>query len=269
MPEVSGRQPGQFCWYELATPDPAKAKAFYSGLFGWSWKDDPTDMGVYTLFKLRDLDVGACYEQMKDQREQGIPANWMVYVQVADADASTKKAAELGAKVLMGPFDVKELGRMSVLMDPQGATFSIWQPKSHTGSRLENESGTAGWCELATSDPEAAKTFYSALFGWKPRTSADKGMPYTEWDHGEWPVGGMYAIADGQFKEMPPNWGTYFNVDDCDASVAKAAALGGKAVWGPFDVPNVGRMAGIADPTGAMFAIIRLDPHGEAVRPKG
>lgn len=268
MPECTAHDPGRFCWYELGTTDPAKAKAFYAGLFGWTWFDDSTDMGVYTLFRRGGLDVGAAYEQMKEQREQGVPPNWMVYVSVADANATTEKAKQLGATVLMGPFDVMQHGRMSAIRDPQGAVFSIWQAKNHVGARVVDEPGTANWCELATTDTEAAKAFYSALFGWKPKTSADKGMPYTEWDHGPYPVGGMFALDGPRFAGVPPNWGTYFTVNDCDASIEKAQELGGTIHFGPMDVPNVGRMAGITDPTGAMFSIVRIDPEGEAVRPK-
>ena len=81
MPEVTNHPPGSFCWMELGTTDPAAAKEFYSGLFGWVPEDSPAgpDM-VYTMLRLKGLDVGAMYELREDQLTQGVPPLWMTYI---------------------------------------------------------------------------------------------------------------------------------------------------------------------------------------------
>jgi uncharacterized protein len=125
--------------------------------------------------------------------------------------------------------------------------------------------GQVCWAELATDDLAGAKSFYSDLFGWnfKGGQADGGGMEYSEFSVGEgYPMGGMYQKP----AEMPapPHWMTYVSVDDVDASAAKAAELGGSMKVPPMDIPNVGRFAVLTDPSGATFAIVKLDPHGEA-----
>jgi predicted enzyme related to lactoylglutathione lyase len=123
MPHVQKHDPGSFNWLELGTTDQAAAKQFYGALFGWEAQDFPMGPdGVYTMFKLDGKDVGACYK-LGPQME-GIPPNWGLYVCVDDADATAKRAAELGGAVLKPPFDVYTFGRMAVLQDPTGAIIT-------------------------------------------------------------------------------------------------------------------------------------------------
>jgi predicted enzyme related to lactoylglutathione lyase len=255
MTEFTRHEPGSFSWVELATTDAAAAKKFYSSLFGWTFVDNPAgpDM-VYTRLQLRGKDVGALYAQPKDQREQGIPPNWMSYVTVANADASAGQAKKLGGTVMMEPFDVMEHGRMAIVQDPTGAVLSLWQPKEHIGVQVRDEPNTLCWNELYTKDTARATAFYAGLFGW--RTKADPGG-YTEWVRGESSVGGMIAIAP-EWGPIPPHWLPYFAVNDCDASVAKTTDLGGSTMMPARDIPKVGRFAVVRDPQGAAFAIIKV-----------
>ena len=88
MTEVTRHEPGSHCWSELATSDPAAAKEFYTALFGWEAEDTPAgpDM-IYTMLRLRGLEVGALYPQDKAEAEHGVPPHWNVYVAVESADA--------------------------------------------------------------------------------------------------------------------------------------------------------------------------------------
>jgi hypothetical protein len=195
------------------------------------------------------------YKQMKDQAAQGIPPNWMVYVTVASADETAKKAKSLGGTVVAEPFDVATYGRMAVLMDLDHAVLSVWQPKDHIGVQVANEPGALSWCELCTNDTARAGKFYSQLFGWGLKTRED--FPYVELMQNGHAIGGIFPF-DEQMKGMPPYWGVYFRVADCDASTAKAKAMGAKVHVGPLDIPNVGRFAALQDPQGAGFSIIQL-----------
>src|SRR5262245_46741049 len=106
MPEVTKHEPGMFCWIELATTDPAAAKRFYGDLFDWSAEDVPAGEGMtYTMLRLRGKEVGALYQMEDERRKAGIPSHWFTYVAVTSADESAKKAASLGATVVMEPFD--------------------------------------------------------------------------------------------------------------------------------------------------------------------
>ena len=152
MAEVTSHPPGAFCWIELGTSDQKAAKDFYTQLFGWSFADN--DMGpgmIYTVFTLKGRDAAACYA-LDAAKMPGVPPHWMLYVATADADASARRTAELGGKVMAPAFDVMDLGRMAVLADPQGAHISVWQAKANKGIGIHNEPGAFCWGQLNTSD---------------------------------------------------------------------------------------------------------------------
>ena len=115
--------------------------------------------------------------------------------------------------------------------------------------------GAFSWFELMTSDVEAGKKFYQALFGWTysvmPMTTGD----YTVIKVNEEDVAGIMTMpADA--GEMPPTWGIYLTVDNVDKTAEKAKNLGGKILVAPSDIPGVGRFSVLQDPQGAWFAVI-------------
>lgn len=258
MATVTQHHPGAPCWFELGTTNQDGAKHFYGQLFGWTSVDIPMGpAGFYTMLQLDGRDAGAAYTLMPEQTAQGIPPHWMVYFYTPDADASTAKAAELGAKVIMPAMDVFDSVRVSMLQDPTGAHFSLCQTKDHSGVGVKGENNSIGWSELITPDPEKAIAFYKELLGWETKASTSAPMEYTEFMVGGEPMGGIMKLTP-EFGEMPPCWSVYMMVADCDGMVAKAAELGGRACHGPFDAGNVGRIAVMNDPQGAMFNIIQL-----------
>ncbi|MFO0965728.1 MAG: VOC family protein [Gemmataceae bacterium] len=256
--DINEAKPGHFCWYELATTDQDAAKRFYPALFGWTCEDFPMGPhGFYTTFKLRGRPVGAAYAMMPEQRAQGVPPNWLTYIAVTSADEAVAKAEKLGAKKLMGPLDVFEFGRMSVLHDPTGAVFAIWQSKKHNGVGVQAEPGAFCWSELATRDGAAATKFYTSLFGWETKVSDAAGFPYTHWRMGGLDFGGMMQM-DEKWGQIPPHWMNYVCVANCDETVATATKLGGKVCVPPTDIPNTGRFSLLQDPQGAYISVIAL-----------
>ena len=257
MADYSSHAPGTFCWPELATTDQKGAVAFYRSLFGWDVNEQPTGpTETYTIFQMRGKDVGAAYTMRAEERQHGAPPHWNAYVSVADVDDTARRAQELGATVLAPPFDVMDSGRMAILQDPTGAVFQVWQPKKHIGAKILREPGALTWTELSTRDPETAKKFYTALFGWKEKTSSGGGMTYTEFSVGDAPFAGMMEMnAQMVGMHIPPHWLTYFEVANVDASANKAKELGGTLAVPPMDIPSTGRFSVIQDPGGATFAI--------------
>ena len=125
VPEFSSHKPGTFCWPELVTTDQKGAVAFYRDVFGWDVDEQPIGPdATYSMFKMSGQNIGAAYGMDAQQRARGVPPHWVSYVSVASADEAAKRAKELGATVLMEPFDVMDVGRMAVLQDPTGAAFS-------------------------------------------------------------------------------------------------------------------------------------------------
>ena len=259
MQETPEYKPGTFCWVELATSDNEAAKTFYTKLFGWTFLDHPMgpDM-VYTMLQLNGKDVGALYKLMPDQVSMGVPPNWLSYISVTSADESTEKAKAAGATVLKEPFDVMTVGRMSVIQDPTGAVFALWQAGEHGGAGIYNVPGSFCWNELMTTDATKDRSFYTTVFGWDADTQNFGPIEYTMFSNGGRPAGGMLQITP-DMGPIPSNWLVYFAVDDCDANVQKATELGAKICKPADDIPGVGRFAILTDPQGAGFAIIKLE----------
>ena len=117
--------PNPFVHLELSTPDAAKSKAFYSDLFGWEFTDiDMGPSGIYSTFKPDSGPGGGLFSM------PGMPTFWLAYVGVEDINSSTEKAVSLGATVHKGPLEIPNIGWMTILADPTGATIALFQPKS-------------------------------------------------------------------------------------------------------------------------------------------
>jgi predicted enzyme related to lactoylglutathione lyase len=114
--------------------------------------------------------------------------------------------------------------------------------------------GAFSWCELMTSNPSAARDFYTKLFGWTTEEmNTMPGMTYTVVKVGGNGIGGIMPLPQ---QGMPPQWGCYVTVDDVDATARTATQLGGKILMGPQDIPNVGRFCLIQDLQGAVISAI-------------
>ena len=256
MPQVDNHPPGEFCWLELATSDQNAGKKFYADLFGWNINDMPMGPeGVYTIFRVNGRDVAAACALQKDEAAMGVPPHWSIYIAVANADQSAAKASSLGGKVLAPAFDVFDAGRMAVIQDPTGAVFCLWEPKRNTGLGLTGDPGTFCWADLVTGDPARAKQFYSGLFGWQIATGEHDTSGYLHIKNGDKFIGGI-PPAHGAPK-TPPHWMSYIYVNDVDGAVSKAQGLGAKVYAPPMTIEGAGRMAILADPQGAVFALFK------------
>ena len=128
--------------------------------------------------------------------------------------------------------------------------------------------GTFCWADLATTDAEAAKKFYSPLFGWKATdVPAGEAGTYTMLEKDGKPVCALYGMDEQMCQQgVPPHWQSYVSVKDADETAAKVTELGGTVIQPPFDVMDVGRMAIVQDPAGATFALWQPRRHIGAQR---
>jgi predicted enzyme related to lactoylglutathione lyase len=127
---------------------------------------------------------------------------------------------------------------------------------------MANPHGTPIWYELLTRDPAAATSFYDAVIGWsiqpRPPGELDYRMIATSGADGAGLVGGVMALDDGMAAHgASPRWLVYIGVDDVDAAVTTITAEGGTIIMPPWSIPEVGRMALVADPQGIPFNVMR------------
>jgi predicted enzyme related to lactoylglutathione lyase len=258
VPTRESYAPGVPNWIDLATSDQLAAKDFYAGLFGWTYDD--MDMGngaTYSMAQLQGRDVAAIAPLQPDMAAAGVPPHWQMYVAAPDVDAATAKVVPAGGQVLAGPFDVFEAGRMSVVADPLGAVFQLWQAKDHIGAGLVNEHGAFCWSELMANDVKSAASFYETVTGLRmvDAPMAD-GSTYTGFSLDGTVETFLAGSQPPPFEGMPAVWNIYIGADDVDAVAARTKELGGSVMAEPFDIP-VGRMAVLVDPQGAVFCTFK------------
>ena len=124
---------GTLCWADLSTPDRERAGQFYSQLFGWQlMKEDENSAHNYWHIKNGEEFIGGI--PPSSDHQPGAPAHWLAYFTVSDCDATAAAAKNLGAKLYMPPTDFENVGRISVMADPQGAAFAIFKAAARGAS---------------------------------------------------------------------------------------------------------------------------------------
>lgn len=245
----------KFVWYELMTSDLDAAEAFYKAVVGWnseSWDGDFR----YTIVKAGDRGVAGMMTLPAEAAAMGTPPCWLGYIHAEDVDAATARLGDAGGRIHRQPSDIPNVGRFSVVADPQGATFILFKPTGEAEPEpAPMTPGHIGWHELYATDWRAAFDFYSAQFGWTRGEAMDMGPmgTYQLFATGGDAAGGMMNKP----AEMPvPAWLYYFNVDDIDAATKRVTDNGGTVVNGPIEVPGGAWIIQALDPQGAMFALV-------------
>jgi predicted enzyme related to lactoylglutathione lyase len=243
---------GQFVWYELTTPDVDAAKKFYPRFTGWGTQRFDDD---YTMWTSGGVPLGGIFRLNDEMRAQGVPPNWMPYVESTDVDETARKAASLGGAVVVAPTEIPGTGRFAVVQDPQGATFGVYKSNTASGSWDGTPAvGRMSWHELMTTDYRKAFEFYRALFGWEQTGEMDMGGGETYQMFGKGaPFGGIFN-RPGDMAGMHPFWLVYIHVKDVAKAVATATKAGATVVRPQMEIPG-GSIAILGDPQGAGFAV--------------
>jgi predicted enzyme related to lactoylglutathione lyase len=248
--------PSNFVWYELMTTDPKAAEGFYGKVVGWR----PTDSGqtamTYTIFNAGDVPVAGLMALPKEARDAGARPGWTGYIGVDDVDVHVARVTKAGGKVHVPPTDIPNVGRFSMVADPQGAVFCLFKGNGEM-PRADDPAtpGLVGWHELMAVDGDKAFAFYADLFGWTKAEAIDMGAMgrYQLFAAGGEPIGGMMT----KMAAMPvPFWGYYFQVDAIGAALERLKAAGGTVINGPMEVPGGSWIVQGIDPQGAMFSLV-------------
>jgi predicted enzyme related to lactoylglutathione lyase len=245
--------PGTPCWIDLMAEDQAAAMGFYGDLFGWEGEPGPAEFGGYAVMTLNNRAVAGIGPKMSPD----MPHVWTTYLATDDAAASSAAVLAAGGSIMAPPMDVGTLGTMGIAIDPTGAVFGFWGHKEFFGATVVNEPGALNWNECNTSDPSAAAKFYEASFGLtsSPMPGADGYLILHVGDRG---IAGIRKITSPPFPEgTPPHWMAWIAVDDTDDTVDRLVRAGGTVMSPPMDMPGVGRLAGVADPWGAPFGVLK------------
>jgi uncharacterized protein len=247
--------PGTPVWVNLETvAGTTAASKFYRGLFGWTAlaRHRPLeDASHWWVFLLDGRDVGSL--------APGPDPVWEMYMSVDNADQTAQVVVDNGGAVALWLGEIDEVSRLAVCTDPLGARFGLWEPKRHPAASRMHEPNSFTWGELSCRDIDAAKDFYGAVFGWQGRTrTVAEGTTYTEFflPDVDQAVAGMHTNQLWP-EDVPPHWMLYFAVADINEIVGRVGQLGGSVSVVPFDRADLGSVAVLNDPEGAVFSVLQ------------
>lgn len=252
---------GDFIWYELMTPDADGASAFYSSILGWTIANPGNDGFDYREIQMGDSYVGGLLALSPEMISGGAKPGWIGYIKVDDVDAAVDSIEAAGGKLYVPARDMPGVGRFAMVADPQGALFYVMKgasdDTSHAFAALEPKLGHCAWNELATTNPEAAKAFYGAQFGWTKDGEMDMGpmgkYEFLQASSGRFALGAVMPMMPGM---TVPMWTYYFRVADIEAAVATIKSNAGTILAGPHEIPGGEYSLNVMDPQGAVFGLV-------------
>jgi predicted enzyme related to lactoylglutathione lyase len=258
VPTREGAPLGAPCWIDLATSDLERAKDFYSAVFGWTFEDAGPEYGGYVNASKGGQPVAGL---MYNDPQFNSPDGWTTYLHTSDIAATLGAATAAGAATCVPPMEIKDKGHMALFTDPTGAFIGLWQPIGHQGFNVVNEAGAPVYHQLTTRDYARALDFYREVFGWRTETisDSDEFRYSTAIFDGQALLGVMDGTRDLP-EGTPSNWYFFLGADDVDKTVQLVKDNGGSVIRAAEDTPY-GRLAAVADPTGAGFNLSSLDQH--------
>jgi predicted enzyme related to lactoylglutathione lyase len=236
------------------------AEAFYRSVIGWNASPFEGSAQPYTMFyRAQDAPVAGL---LATPAEVKAPPFWAMYVGVNKLEDTRAEIVRRGGRECSPVIDIPVVGRMQMMMDPQGAAFYIYQPAStEFPPETAPQIGEASWHELMTTDPPAALKFYGDVFGWQAGAAEDMGPAgrYYMFNRPHGAIGGMMNKPAG-LAHVPSNWQIYFRVPDIHAAVERIKAGGGKILNGPMEVPGGDWIVNGMDPQGGAFSLHAKKP---------
>ncbi|MBN8501749.1 MAG: VOC family protein [Sphingomonadales bacterium] len=253
---------GSWIWYELMTPDPEGARAFYEPIVGWSMKTGSAETGEYGFITAPDQAmIGGILRLSEDMATHGARPCWTGYIGVDDCDDAVRAIEADGGKQIMPPRDVPMAGRIAMVADPGGAPFYVMTPTPPPGGgestafQPEINRGHCGWNELLAADAQREVAFYVDRFGWSLPEPMDMGPM------GQYQFIAHDAVQIGAIMPMMPQtphpfWNHYFWVSSITDARDGIEANGGQVINGPMQVPGDLWIVQGIDPQGAFFSLV-------------
>lgn len=245
---------GTPCWVELASSDVATAQKFYGTLFDWDFhvQNDPSTVDRRYTIASRDAAPTAGIRQAGSEH-----IGWSIHFAVHNTASTAGWVEHLGGYSTLGPIDIPERGSILHATDPSGVHVVFWAP-APTWQFASGMPGSFAGADLYTHDPEMSDRFFCNLFNLTSQQIGLGSIDYAEWRLDGAPVVYRYVMDSDYLASTPAHWLVHFTVNPArgtDAAAGQAIMLGGTVLIEPYDTP-FGRIAVLADPVGAVFAVI-------------
>ena len=247
----SPRLPGKFVWADLVTDDVVSARKFYEGLFGWSFQI----AGSYTIAINNDRPLCGMFQRERPKDRPAQP-RWFGYISTSSLGRAEKAVTRLGGRVLAAPQKFPKRGEQAVFADPEGAVFGVLKSSAGDPEDLLPDPGDWVWIQLLSRDARKAADFYRTVAGYEvvQNTTSNRLSDYVLVSEG-------YARATvrtipGGNAQVQPTWLPFVRVTNVAQSVARAKELGGEVRVEPRPEVFDGKVAVVADPTGAAIGLL-------------
>ena len=243
-------------WIDLLTSDLDRAKDFYGTAFGWTFESAGPEYGGYVTAAKDGHPVAGL---MGNDPQFRTPDGWTTYLHTADITATLRAATAAGGVTCSESMEIKDKGHMATLTDPTGAFLGLWQPNGHNGFEVVNEAGAPVFQSLTTRDYGKALDFYRQVFGWQTEIVADTDE--FRYSTASFDGKALLGVMDGTNhlpEGVPSHWDFFLGADDVDKTVQLIVENGGSVIRAAEDTPY-GRLAAVADPTGAGFNLSSLE----------
>jgi hypothetical protein len=253
--DASDRLVGKFIWRDLLTENRKGAESFYGELFGWTFRE--TGDSRYTLILHRGRPIAGMFSVGEDRKDIN-ESQWVSLLSVSDVDDAVSQVREDSGQVHVAPVDVSPRGTLAVVSDSQGALLAF--VKTTGGDPPDRDAVMGGWLwtELWTYEVDRALAFYGELVGYTHEMAGEKG-DYTILQTSGVPRAGILEMST---KKIRPHWVPYVRVENAQAIADRVDELGGAVVVAPRDDLRDGKVAVIADPSGAVVAVQEWAPKG-------
>lgn len=260
---VSGspRLPGKFVWADLVTDDVPAARKFYAQMFGWTFQD----FGNYSIAANDERPVCGLFQRTRPANQPEARPRWFGYVSVGSVEKAQRALTKGGGRVVAAPQKMPRRGEQAVFADAEGAVFGVVKSSAGDPEDLLPEPGDWIWMQLLSRDAKQAAQFYSAVVGYEvlENTLSNRVSDYVLASDG-FARATVRQIPAAKATQVRPNWLPFVRVKDITESVVKAERLGGKVLLAPKPEVFAGKVAVIADPTGAAVGV--LEWTGEATK---
>jgi len=244
--------PGKFVWLDLATENPARARAFYGAVFGWKFREAAGAPASYTVAQNANGNVAGIFRQMRPAGSK-TGARWLALISVRDAASVARVVREHGGEVVLPPRRIAGRGTHAVFRDADGAVFGVLAAEGGDPPDTPVEDGDVFWLDLFAREPGKAAAFYGAVAGYEVDVGEVAGRTRTLLSTNGIERAGVARQVAGVAHA---GWLPYILVDDVAATLARAQQARGKVVYQPRSDLLDGNLAVIADPDGGVIGIV-------------
>jgi len=266
QPANDEHHPGKVIWADLVTPDLNQAEHFYAGLFGWTFQSVAGDPN-YAVALMDGEAVGGLLQRAIPAGQHRQPA-WLTFIAVGDVDAVKRSALAHGAKVLAEPKTYAQRGRQAVFADPDGAVFAVLASSSGDPPDVLAAPGEWLWSSLLVKNADQEVAFYHSLFAYDIfDLPSDDNSKHVILSSGDFARAGVTALP-GDSMRRHPHWLNFVRVQDAEASSAKAVELGGRVLVEPRMDRHGGKLAVVADPSGAPVGLMEWSDTDSQEQPQ-